>query len=180
MWSEKYQIFHEIMKDIQSEFEMHPIHIPQSRFDDELYKQAGEYFWYGSLIKVETVIDSIVESMANSTQYLLFTDIDIIVKPGVNDALKPYIDANNDMVFLKEGSHTNIGFILLKATDNVLNFWKMIRSMMIEKTGLDQTYVNQMLESYLGKWTHFDNQVFACSNTWNGTILSGQTQGIDF
>jgi len=171
MWSEKYRFFYEIMKDTanQPEFELRPIHVPQERFDDELYKAKGEHFWYGSLIKVDMVINSLVECIAKGDPYLLFTDIDIVVKPGVYDALKPYIDADNDMVFLKEGAHTNIGFILLKASESVISFWKTIRSMMIEKEGLDQVYIHQMLDSYPGKWTHFDNQVFACTNTWTGS-----------
>ena len=171
MWSEKYKFFYEIMKDTanQPEFELRPIHVPQERFDDELYKAKGEHFWYGSLIKVDMVINSLVECVGKRNPYLLFTDIDIIVKPGVYDALKPYIEADNDMVFFKEGPNTDIGFILLKVCESVIAFWKTVRSMMIEKSGLDQCYIQQMLESYPGKWTHFDSKLFASKNTWDGS-----------
>jgi hypothetical protein len=170
MWSERYKFFSEIMKHTanQPEFALRPIHVPQERFDDELYKKNGEHFWYGSLIKVDMVINSLVECAAKGDQYLLFTDIDIIVKPGVYDAMKPYIEGDNDMIFFKEGSNTNIGFILLKVSESVITFWKTIRAMMIEKEGLDQVYIHQMLDSYPGKWTHFDNQIFAFTNTWDG------------
>ena len=169
MWSEGYRVFYEIMKDTVKEdaFIMKPIEIPQSRFDSELYQVEGGHFWEGSLIKVQTLISSLESAIESNNPYILFTDIDLVVKPGVYDVLKPYMDNQYDMVFLKEGGHLNIGFILLRATPDVLKYWKEIEVLVREKGGLDQTYVNQTIERFPGKYTHFDEQIITCSNTWD-------------
>jgi hypothetical protein len=169
MWSDRYRIFHEMLTtSIPPDFEKRPIHLPQERFDAELYQTKGEHFWYASLIKVDTVLQCLREASEKGNSYIVFSDADIIVKPGVYDKLAPYMMEAYDMVFLKEGDHTNIGFLLLRVCDEVVGFWNMIRTMMKEAPGLDQTYINEKLPSFPGKYTHFSNQIFACTNTWRG------------
>jgi hypothetical protein len=169
MWSDNYRFFHEILKDSmkEPEFTLKPIEIEQSRFDKELYQIEGKHFWEGSLIKVDSILECLEKESDESEPYILFTDIDIIVKPGVHSALKPYIDDEYDMVFLKEGSTYNIGFLLLRRSKVVIDFWRKIREMMLEKVHLDQAYVNENISSFTGKYTLFHHQLFTCSNTWN-------------
>jgi len=169
IWSENYRIFHEIMQDSikYPEFELIPIEIPQSRFDSELYNDKNKHFWYKSLIKVDTILDCLKKGHEESNPYILFTDIDIIVRENIYNNVKGFMDKSVDMVFMKEGSIMNIGFMLLRVSDEVYNFWSLIRSKMIEKDGLDQMYVNECLLSYPRMYTHFDENDFILSNNWN-------------
>jgi hypothetical protein len=171
MWSDNYRFFHEILKDSmkEPEFALKPIEIAQSRFDKELYKVQGKHHWEGSCIKIDLLLDKLHEAADAKESYILFTDVDIIVKPGVYESLKSHMDSNYDMVFLKEGTQLNIGFLLLKNSKVVIDFWKSIRRMMVEKEGWDQGYVNESIQSFTGSYTTFDDQVFTCSNTWNRT-----------
>jgi len=163
MWSQKYQFFHEVlvneMKDPNISLE--PIHIEQSVLDKELYKTEGCH------IKIDLLIKCLKDNMGNKERpYILFTDVDLIVKPGIYDSLKTHIDSNVDMVFLKEVD-ANIGFILLKVCDEVLTFWQLVKERMLEKVGHDQTYVNELIKDFPGKWEYF-NDKFICSNGWDG------------
>lgn len=169
MWSKSYHLFYELLKDSvkEPEFTMTPIEVEQSRFDSELYQIQGEHFWQGSLIKVDTLLECLKTATDEGKPYILFTDIDIIVKPGVFAGIKPYMDDQYDMVFLKEGDHMNIGFLLLRVIPDVIAFWQQIRSLVQESGGLDQSCVNQTLPGFNGKHTSFDNQIFACTNTWD-------------
>lgn len=171
MWSENYRFFYEMMKDSVKEpnFQMCPIEIPQSQFDSELYQTEGKHFWHGSLIKVNTILDCLKKAKEEGKPYILFTDIDIIVKPGVYADLEPYMKEGVDMVFLKEGSTVNIGFMLFRVCEEVVNFWKEVSVKMVEKHEIDQLYVNQMLPSYSGKYAIFNDKAFTLSNMWDGT-----------
>jgi hypothetical protein len=168
MWSEKYRFFYEIMKDTanQPEFELKPIEIQQAVFDDELYTVPTEHFWYGSMIKVDMVINSLLEAAALSKPYILFSDIDLVIKPGVHAALQPYLE--NEMVFLDEvDSKAGIEFMLLKPTESVIAFWKMVRNKMVGQKGLDYDHVNDLLPSFGGRWAKFDQAIFTSTKTWN-------------
>jgi hypothetical protein len=171
MWSENYRFFHEIVKDSmkESKLSLQPIEIPQSRFDKELYKVDGKHHWEGSCIKIDLLLDKLHEAADKSETYILFTDVDLVIKPGVYQGLKTYMDDGYDMVFLKEGDQLNIGFLLLKTNKTVIDFWKSVRKMMVEKEGHDQVYTNEAITRFTGSYTTFDDQVFTCSNTWNQT-----------
>jgi len=169
MWSEKYRFFYEIIKNTanQPEFELKPIEVQQSVFDDELYAVPTEHFWYGSMIKVDMVINSLLEAAALSKPYILFSDIDLVVKPGVNQALQPYLE--NEMVFLNEAdSKAGIEFMLLRPTESVIGFWKMVRNRMVGQKGLDHDHVNDLLPSFGGQWARFDQDIFTSTKTWAG------------
>jgi hypothetical protein len=172
IWSHDYRIFHEIMQDSikYPEFELSPIEIPQERFDSELYKNEGQHFWYKSLIKVDTILDCLKKGHEQSKPYILFTDIDIVVRENIYKDVKGFMDKSVDMVFMKEGSIMNIGFMLLRVCDEVYSFWQLIRSKMMEKDGLDQMYVNECLLSYRRMYTHFDEKLYTSSNLWNGSL----------
>jgi hypothetical protein len=172
MWSEKYRFFHEILQNEVKEpnLRLEPIHIDQSVFDKELYQIEG-HAWMGCCIKIDLLIQRLKDNIGNKeTPYILFTDVDLIVKPGIYDKLAKYLNGEIDstMVFLKEGDHLNIGFILLKVCDEVIAFWEIIREKMVEKSDHDQKYVNELIKEYTGTWSVFDTQDFLCSNNWNG------------
>ena len=171
MWSENYLFFRELLKDSITEdnFIVKEIYIPQEKFDAELYKVDDKHFWDGSLIKVDAILNSLLEAKNNSNEYILFTDIDIIVKPGVYTLLEKYIEDKYDIVFLKEKSILNIGFMLLRVNDSVVTFWQSIREKMLNKGGLDQEYVNELIHTFTGKYTGFDEGLVTCNNIWDGS-----------
>jgi len=168
MWSDKYRIFHELLQETmkEPEFTLSPIYIEQSVFDMELYKDTTKHAWDSSLIKVNSILDSLNNE---SGSYLLFTDIDIVIKPTVYKNIKQYMDDGQTIVFLEEGNHLNIGFMLMKVCPEVVDFWTSVKNNILHTPGLDQDYVNSLIKLYKGKWTKFHNQQFTCSNTWDQT-----------
>jgi hypothetical protein len=72
------------------------------------------------------------------------------------------------MVFLKEGPQLNIGFMLLRVTDEVLTFWLMVSEKM-QGGGLDQEYVNELIQHFPGTHAIFNEHLFTCNSTWDGT-----------
>jgi len=169
MWSQKYRFFHELIQTEMKEpqLSLRPIFIEQSVFDRELYRTENAHSWNGCTIKVDLLIERLKSA---SEPYILFTDVDIVVKPGVYTTIHPYMEQGQTMVFIHEGdSGVNIGFILLKVCDEVIRFWEDVRHTMRETPGHDQTYVNQLLAHYSGKWTTFDPQIITLSNKWNRT-----------
>jgi hypothetical protein len=186
MWSQKYRFFHEMLQNEVKEpnLRLEPIHIDQSVFDKELYQIEG-HAWMGCCIKIDLLIQRLKDNIGKKeTPYILFTDVDLIVKPGIYDKLTPYLNGEIDstMVFLNEGGGLNIGFILLKVCDEVIAFWEIVREMMIEKPGHDQGYVNTLIKEYTGTWSVFDTKVFVCNNEWDGKtpflLLQPLTSGL--
>jgi len=168
IWSDKYRFFHEILKDTvkEPEFVINPIYIDQSYFDKNLYQVEGKHSWNGCSLKIDLLIERL---RLAKTDYILFTDVDLIPKENIYKNLKQYIDNNQTQVFLQEGNHLNIGFILLKVCPEVIEFWESIKLKMVELPDHDQKYVNECIHKYKMKWTFFDTQIFTCSNIWNGT-----------
>jgi hypothetical protein len=168
MWSDKYKIFHHLLQDRvkEPEFTLCPIYIEQSVFDTELYKDTSKHAWDSSLIKVNAILESLKGDVGS---YVLFTDIDLVVKPTVYQNIKQYIDEDQTIVFLEEGDHLNIGFMLMKLCPEVIDFWTSVKNNILHTPGLDQDYVNSLILLYKSKWTKFHNQQFTCSNTWDGT-----------
>ena len=166
MWSQKYRFFHELIQGQMNEAELNlqPIFIDQSIFEKKLYQKENTHSWHGCTIKVDLLLQKLKTS---SEPYILFTDVDLIVKPGIYKTLQPYIQEEQKMVFLKEGDNVNIGFILLKVCEEVILFWENVRKKMLEIPGHDQTYVNEMLSAYSGRWTTFDPQIMTLSNMWD-------------
>ena len=146
-WTESERFFHEIMQatvPIQPEFEVRPMIADEN--------------------KVDTIIHALIECQAKSNQYMLFTSNDLIVKPGVYAALKQHIDAGNDMAFLNDNCNGSMGFMLLKVTQEVIVFWKTVRSGMADKTELDELSA-EVLASYPGSWAYLDHKAFTFTNT---------------
>ena len=118
-----------------------------------------------------TRVDMLLQRLRDNLDkapYILFTDVDIIIKPGLYDALAPYLASDSSMVFLNEGSGVNLGCMILKVCSEVIAFWERVQGAMAEKSSSDTVSVNELLPDYNGKWSQFDNQIFISNNTWNG------------
>jgi hypothetical protein len=167
MWSQKYAFFHHMLQDDMkdSELKLEPIFIEQSLFDAKLHQKEGDHAWSGCSMKIDLLIDKL---KAAKEPYILFTDVDVVVKPGIYTKLKDHIDKGDTMVFLKEGEHLNIGFVLLKVCSEVLDFWELVKATIDDKGGHDQAHVNDLIKGYPGTWSTFNQKDFTCSNTWDG------------
>ena len=163
MWSKDYRFFHEILKGSQgsdgSEFTMTPIEVSQSLFDSD------EHHSYGSQIRINTLLTSLENA---KSPYIIFSDADLIVKPGIHGIIMKYIDDGTDMVFLKGPDRINLGFMYLRVCDTVINFWKLVKSRMQESGTLDIKCVNELIGTYSGKYTTFDSKSCTLSNLWDG------------
>jgi len=161
IWSDNYRVFHELLKDSvkDSELLLKPIEIPQTRMDSIL----------PCVMKIDMILGSLDEAARASQPYIIFTDVDVIVKPGLYESLKPYIEDRNDMVFLNDNKKLHHGFMLLRVCDETIFFWKELRETMVIEPGNLQTYVNRIIQRFKGPYTTFDDQIITSSNTWNQT-----------
>jgi len=153
IWSDKYEIFHTIFQDITSrvfpkireEFAIRPIYIEQQEFQKKLSKNIKEHPFSGCNLKIDALISCIE---ANKGSHFLFTDIDIIIRqPSIRALVKPFLEY--DMTFMTEDTDTkdaNIGFCLIKATDETLSFWKEVQKRVLKEAAHDQLIVNEMLK----------------------------------
>jgi len=143
---------------------LRPVEISEGRFYGELYKRDDCHYFTGSSIKIESILIALYEAKCDSLPYIFFTDIDIVVKPGVYDALQKYIDDGQEMVFIKDTAGVNITAMLLRVSTVTTDFWKKIHSMMSEKIQLDQDLVNKQIKEFPGKWTTFDQKFTLSEN----------------
>jgi len=173
MWSQKYELFHRLLVDTvtpekEPNMSLRPLFLEQSVFDAEL-DQTKAHPWMGCARKVVLVLDHLKAALDAKDPYILFTDIDIIVKQGIYATLAPFMESETTMVFLKEGEHCNIGVCLLKVCPEVISFWEMVLAHMQVESVHDQAVVNKLLPGYPGSWATFSTKEFACSNTWDGS-----------
>ena len=154
IWSDKYEIFHTIFQDITSriypflreEFAIRPIFIEQSEFDQKLNKTYQTHSFTGCNIKIDALIKCIESNMGSN---FIFSDIDIVIhKSSIKEMIIPKLQ--DDMTFMTEdtgSTQANIGFCLIKATQQTLEFWKQIQKLVVEESGHDQTLVNRLLKT---------------------------------
>jgi len=154
IWSEKYEIFHTIFQDtvtrlypnISKEFSIRPIYLEQSEFTKKLNTDQTTHPFKGCNIKIDTLINFI---NANMNNYFIFSDIDIIVKqPDIRQMIDKHL--KHDMTFMSEDKNSkaaNIGFCLIKATKETLEFWKQVQRLVLEESGHDQDIVNLLLKT---------------------------------
>jgi hypothetical protein len=170
MISDDYRVFKEIINDsVKESFELIFYDIPQGRLNSELYRFEAltkSQPWKNSQIRIEHILLSLYES--RESDYLLFTDIDILVRPGLHAALKPYMQDGYDMVFSKKHNGAlGLNFMLLKTSEVVKEFWSDILKQMHNLEGLDRDFVNESIKTFQGKYTSFDEQLFTTPTTWN-------------
>lgn len=116
------------------------------------------------LTKVNMVIDALQDGFSNDIVVVADTDI-IFYKP-----VQPLIHAHMqrvDMCFQKENHgmrnrQVNIGFISLRCTQAVVEFWEQVRDRIISTEEWDQRVVNLLLyeDKNLPRWGWFPPSVY--------------------
>ena len=155
IWNEDNAFFHHLLEDSMKDSGIRL----NATFDKD--PNMMDYFIY--------ILKSAMKRV-NEESYVFFTDVDVAVKPGVYEALKPHMDRGETMVFLKEGhgqKSANTGAILFKVCPEVVEFWELVRARALSEKG-DQDYVNDLLREYPGTWALFDESKFCRSNDWTG------------
>ena len=180
IWSPRYEIFHRMIQyafttkqELSLNFNDRPIFYEQSFFTKNLSTKDKEHPFQGCNAKVDLVLDCIENNM---DKYFLFTDADIYIHSDkVKDMCQPFIDANKDMVFMKEenddGSAVNIGFILIKGNEKTKQFWLDVQKCVAETKGHDQGICNNLLPLWNGTWDLFDRRKVCSSKTLRGDFV---------
>jgi len=205
IWSDEYRVFHEYFHNTMREFEFRLVPFQTEVQTDNTGQwnflklkvlldtlegglqtdNTGQW----NFLKLKVLLDTLEGGLqTNSNQYIVFSDIDGIVKKDIYKAIKTYIDANDTMVFLQEDDKINTGFMLLKVCPEVIDFWLRIQKKMNETPENHHVYLNELIKEYKGKWTSFHPQKFTCTTTWDQTtdfsfllpISSGLGKDLDF
>jgi hypothetical protein len=150
VWSPKYEIFHRSLynslKDI-SGIVIHPIFFDQSYFS-KTYSKLNHFF-QGISIKQEVLVNALKTHIGD---HIIFSDVDIIVKDStLVDYLEKY--KNNDMTFMQEcndPTEYNIGFSMIKSTDQNIVFYENVINCIHNEDRLDQDIIRRELLNYSG------------------------------
>lgn len=111
-----------------------------------------------SIIEGESDSEFVYRTLQKSQYpYIIVSNGDFTVKPGIFKNLKLHIDASVTMGFLQEDGQLTSTFMLLKVCPEVIEFWGSLK----------QININDAIKEYTGKWLLLDNQLFTTSDTWN-------------
>jgi hypothetical protein len=111
---------------------------------------TGEFESDGFQVTCLDKVDFILEALARETEPFLFSDVDVrFYGPVVDDLLKCLGDA--DMAFQWDGERGRecTGFMVIRPTRHVLNFWRWVRDRMARTGEMDQDAVHAVLEEKL-------------------------------
>jgi hypothetical protein len=166
MWSPNFEVFHRIIQSTftDKDVQLHPIYLDQSHFDKELYKTKGQHHWSGCVLKLDLLLER-MRLTEHKGKYIVFSDADIYVRPGIADKLNESIKEGKDMYFLQEtftDARANIGLNLFKCTEEVYKFWEGVREEVLREGTHDQLVTNQHLVKTSLSWKLLDQ---SCLNS---------------
>lgn len=161
-YSPLYTFYHEhIQENLNKSFDLDPILID----DIPENKEAGHHFC-GLTIKLQSVVDSIKKYKGET---IIFSDATIFINSNKSHELKPYLEnyMENDLVFIKQivnhkGEYIhNIGFLLIKCTDETESFFQNAINLMPDDEFFhhDQIIVNHLLKTTQLKYDLYDGRI---------------------
>jgi hypothetical protein len=165
VWSPRYRIFHEVLQfavnDI-SGVSVRPLCMPQNIFDRKI-EDASRHFLTGIGIKIYCLLKTL---QTHTDEYIIFSDVDLIVPDKkLSEKLKVY--ETNDITAMREkkdGDEYNIGFMLIKNTPAVKEFFQTVLQRIQKEQQLDQDIFNQEIKQFRGTHGFFDVKDFIQSN----------------
>ena len=165
VWSPRYRIFHEVLKfavnDI-SGVSLRPLCMPQQIFDRKV-DDVNQHFLTGIGIKIYCLLKSL---QAHPDQHILFSDVDLIVPDkALATKLKAY--EKNDITAMREKKGVdeyNIGFMMIKNTPAVKQFFETVLQRIQKEKKLDQDIFNEEIKTFVGTQGFFDDKEFIQSN----------------
>lgn len=166
VWSSRYRVFHEVLqfglRDI-SGFSIRPICIPQNIFDRKV-ENTSQHFLTGIGIKIYCLLKSLQGLPAD--QFMIFSDTDLLVlDKDLSSKLKAY--EINDITAMREKKDVdeyNIGFLLIKNTVAVKQFFEKVMRRIHNELQLDQDIFNEEIKEFPGTHGFFDTKDFIQSN----------------
>jgi hypothetical protein len=165
VWSDLYRVFHEVLqfgtRDL-SGVALKPICMPQSIFNKKT-EDANSHFLTGIAIKLHCICKIL---QGTKDPYIIFSDVDLIVNDkNLVEKVKAY--EGNDITAMRDLYETdqyNIGFLLIKNTPEVLQFFQCILKRTFEEKKLDQDVFNEEIQTFKGTHGFFDPKHFIQSN----------------
>jgi hypothetical protein len=99
--------------------------------------------------------------------YFIMSDVDIYFYKSILPSIRQAIQSKYDICFQKEFINTqfNIGFVLIKNTKNVQNFWTNVYNIIIYSKSklLEQDLVNALLNTQKINFGSFDSTIWNMS-----------------
>lgn len=179
--SPRYEFFHTILceKIDKAFFNLHPLFIDQSVFDEHLYKHNSEHFFSRITVKIDKIIEIIKERLSlHNTAPFMFTDCDILVTQYASRTL-PFCTKYDevDIIFQREyltNAEVNPGCMMIRPTAVVLDFWIAVRNDIIEKNTMEMDSINAILSSGQNKvkYTFFSTRDVCSSHTISHSTFS--------
>jgi len=127
VYSPHYEFFHTALceKIDKAFFNLHPLFVDQSIFDEHLYKHDGEHFFSRITVKIDKLISIIEERRSlQKTAPFIFTDCDILITPYASRTLPFYTKYEEvDILFQREyltNAEVNPGCKMIRPTAVVL------------------------------------------------------------
>lgn len=163
VWSPRYRIFHEVMqfavKDI-SGVSVRPICLPQNIFTPRV---EHKHFFTGIGIKIYCMLKSL---KAHPNEHIIFSDVDLILPDKkLAEKLKEYEKNDITAMLDKDGSEDyNIGFMLIKSTPEVIQFFEKVLQRIHKEVLLDQDVFNEEIQQFTGTHGKFSRKDFIQSN----------------
>ncbi len=165
VWSDLYKVFHEVLqygtRDV-SGVSLRPICVPQEIFERKT-QDLEAHFLTGIAIKIHCIC-KILEG--SKDPYIVFSDADLIVNDkDLYAKLKAY--EGNDITAMKDlpdSNEYNIGFMLLKNTPEVREFFQRVLKKTFMEKKLDQHAFNEEIQMFSGTHGFFDTKHFIQSN----------------
>ena len=164
IWSPKYEIFHQILSNSMvyaSDFSLHPIFAEQSIFTR---KASDGHAFTGISIKLFMIIKALRQ---HKDEYVICSDADLVILD--KDALAKYLDTYKaDITCMRdtvnEDSVYNIGFMLIKSTDETIALFETVYERIRAECGHDQTIFNEEIQSFSGTHEFFSMPEIVQSN----------------
>jgi len=154
-----------IINNLNDIFDIEPILIN----DLSKNENAWHTFCGGVSIKIELIIQKIKENMGEN---IIFSDATIFInkknKNEISDFFKNYI--NYDISFACNrgyGANYNIGIILMKCNEKLLEFFNTVLIELITNKSWDQSVVNNLIEKTDLSIGCFDNTKICCGDNFN-------------
>lgn len=166
VWSPRYRIFHEVLqfglRDM-SGISLRPLCMPQSIFDRKV-EDTQQHFLTGIGIKIYCLLKSL--QGLSTDQFMIFSDVDLIIPTkDLTTKLKEY--EKNDITAMREKKDVdeyNIGFMLIKNTAEVKQFFQTVLQRIHKEVKLDQDIFNEEIKQFSGTYGFFDTKEFIQSN----------------
>lgn len=164
IWSPRYEIFHQLLSNSLINtpgISLNPIFAEQSYFTR---KVTEGHAFTGISIKFFMILKALRQ---HKGEYVICSDADLVIMQ--KELLANYLDAYKADITCMRDTDTpdsvyNIGFMLIKGSDETIAFFEKVYERIRRENGHDQTIFNQELSSFTGTYAFFSIPEISQSN----------------